>query len=246
MKIVPLTPFRDGDTFASLFGDAFSECKKLAPAELLERARMKKWFRKGNSLAQDVPFPKNLDGEALPHGAVLNFDKKPIILHTRRALIWWLRLRNVNIPGSYPMHSFQSDCGGEEPGLVDLVQRALDSNAACMTVEQVGNPNSPPSPKRLTESLTLALSNTYTTHRYSGWEPWILSRSRLTIRRGSLWTTQQTVRKLQRSSDNSRFNREVVMVIGVGVTMMMGEVRVVEAMMSVRCGGVHDARVLGV
>ena len=62
----------------------------------------------------------------------------------------------------------------------------------------------------------------------------------------SLWTTQQTVRKLQRSSDNSRFKRGVVMVIGVGMTMMMGEVRVVEAMMSVRCGGVHDARVLGV
>ena len=149
VKIVPLKSFCDGDTFASLFGDAFSECQKLSPAELLERARMTKWFRKGNSLAQDVPFPKNVDGEALPHGAVLNFDKKPIILHTRRALIWWLRLRNVNIPGSYPMHSFQSDCGGEEPGLVDLVQRTLDSNAACMTVEQAGNPNSPPSPKRL-------------------------------------------------------------------------------------------------
>lgn len=96
-----------------MFGDAFEECKKIAPAELLERARMKKWFRKGNTLTKDVPFPKNLDGEALPHGAVLNFDKKPIILHTRRALIWWLRLRNVNIPGSYPMHSFKSDCGAQ-------------------------------------------------------------------------------------------------------------------------------------
>ena len=136
-KIVPLRPFLDGDTFETLFQDAFSGANNLSPAELLTRVKMKKWFRHGKTLAKDVPYPKNIDGKHLPHGAVLNFEKTPIILHSRRALIWWLRLRNVNIPGTYPMESFENPAGGREPGLIDLVQKALETNVPCLTVEQV-------------------------------------------------------------------------------------------------------------
>ena len=141
-KIVPLTPFREEQTFESLFGSVFSHGNQMSPAELLTRARMSKWFRHGDSLLRDVPYPQE-NGKKLPHGAVLNFEKNPIASHTRRALIWWLRLRGVNLPGSYPMHPFPSPCGGEEPGLIELVERARTSNAPCMTVEQVGNSTNP-------------------------------------------------------------------------------------------------------
>ena len=65
----------------------------MSPLELKERATFKKWFRQGPKASlEDVPYPER-DGKKLPHGAILD-DAVPIQLHTRRAVIWWLRLRN--------------------------------------------------------------------------------------------------------------------------------------------------------
>ena len=43
----------------------------------------------------------------------------------------------MNVPGNYPLYSTTNAAGGKEPGLADLVQRALNTGAPCMTVEQV-------------------------------------------------------------------------------------------------------------
>ena len=149
VEIAPLTPFPQAavtanDPFEYTFGtDTFSMCNEdgtpMDHAQLLLHAKLEKWFREGtgNTLLQDVPHPRDKDGNQLPHGAVLKFDDIPIRMHPRKALVWWLRLRHVNVPGGYPMEPFQSPCGADEPGLVGLVQRALDVDAPCMSVEEV-------------------------------------------------------------------------------------------------------------
>ena len=105
---------------------------------LLENAKMEKWFRQGvGNILMDAPYPTDSTGNELPHGAVLDFEAVPPKLHPRRALIWWLRLRHVNVPGNYPMHEFLSDCGSKEPGLLQLVRRVRRQRAPCMTVEEV-------------------------------------------------------------------------------------------------------------
>jgi len=38
---------------------------------------------------------------------------------------------------NYPMEAFDNPAGGEEPGIATLVQKALDTDAAVMTLEQV-------------------------------------------------------------------------------------------------------------
>ena len=107
-------------------------------ATLLQHAKMQKWFRKGKpNILADVPYPTDDNDNELPHGAHLDFDTIPPHLHSRRALIWWLRLRKVNVPGNYPMMSFTSECGSQEPGLIQLVDRYRKKNAPCMTLEQV-------------------------------------------------------------------------------------------------------------
>ena len=85
----------------------------MSPAELLKYAQLQKWFRQGddNTLVQELPYPTDADGNSLPHGAVLDFEQVPVRLHSRRALVWWLRLRHVNIPMDYPLNCFTSECG---------------------------------------------------------------------------------------------------------------------------------------
>ena len=76
MKPFPTT---DGEPFKALFGEGTFTVTSLSKAELIDRVKVKKWFRTGDEvLYKDVPFPKNQDGEKLPHGAVLDFDQIPI------------------------------------------------------------------------------------------------------------------------------------------------------------------------
>ena len=77
---------------------------------VLACTQMRRWFREGdeNRLSlSNVPYPVDKDGNDLPHGSVLDFQQMPIALHPRTALVWWLRLRNVNVPMSYPMEPFE-------------------------------------------------------------------------------------------------------------------------------------------
>ena len=139
--IKPLTPFpKTTDSFNSMFGDGIFELS-LDVCEMKKCAEMRKWFREGtkNTLLLDVPYPTDQDGNPLPHGAVLNFHDVPIRAQPRSALIWWLRLRYVNVPGSYPMEPHPNACGSDEPGLFGLVTQALDAGPRCpiMTVEEV-------------------------------------------------------------------------------------------------------------
>ena len=46
-------------------------------------------------------------------------------------------MRYCNVPNSYPLEPFKTECGGEEPGLVTLVERALDEDPPVMTIDQV-------------------------------------------------------------------------------------------------------------
>ena len=111
----------------------------MSPPELAKRAKLETWFREGPKTSlRDLPHPRDDKNRKLPHGAKLD-RKLPIQLHSRKALIWWLRLRNMNIPGNYPLNSLENEHGGKEPGLVDLVRRVLNAkNAApCMTLEEV-------------------------------------------------------------------------------------------------------------
>ena len=112
----------------------------MSALELAKRAKLKKWFREGPKTSlRDIPYPLDDKNRRLPHGAQLDFKNLPVQLHSRRALIWWLRLRKMNIPGNYPLKSFDNEQGGKEPGLLDLVQlvREAKENAPCMTLEEV-------------------------------------------------------------------------------------------------------------
>ena len=107
------------DFFDRIFGKGTFSLA-MSPAKLLENAKLIQWFRSGpeNVLLAEVPYPTDGNGRSLPHGSVLDFSEVPITLHSRRALVWWLRLRHVNVPLDYPMGSFVSECGSTEPGLV--------------------------------------------------------------------------------------------------------------------------------
>ena len=98
--------------FKKKFGNLFD--LEMSPGELLQHAQLNKWFREGdeNHLVKEVPYPTDVDGNRLPHGAVLDFAQVPVELQSRRALVWWLRLRHVNIPMDYTSNSFTSECGG--------------------------------------------------------------------------------------------------------------------------------------
>ena len=110
MKLGTLSPLPVED-FKRKFGTAFD--LDMSTAELLQRAQLEKWFREGddNTLVEEVPYPTDADGNSLPHGAVLDFTQVPVEFHSRRALVWWLRLRHVNIPMDYPLNRFTSECG---------------------------------------------------------------------------------------------------------------------------------------
>ena len=107
----PLSPLSTED-FQRKFDTVFHI--DMSPAELLQHAQLEKWFREGddNTLVKEVAYPTDASGNSLPHGAVLDFSQVPVELQSRRALVWWLRLRHVNIPMDYPLNSFTSECGG--------------------------------------------------------------------------------------------------------------------------------------
>jgi len=111
VKLGTLSPLPVAD-FKRKFGTVFD--LEMSPTELLQRAQLEKWFREGddNTLVEEVPYPTNADGKRLPHGAVLDFAQVPVELQPRRTLVWWLRLRHVNVPMDYPSNSFMSECGG--------------------------------------------------------------------------------------------------------------------------------------
>ena len=77
-------------------------------SDLLDHVQLRKWFRKGkhNTLMKNVAYPKDGDGNELPYGAELD-PSAPIRCQPRQALIWWLTLRYVNVPNSYPMEKFK-------------------------------------------------------------------------------------------------------------------------------------------
>ena len=108
--VIPLTPFPATieDPFTHFFGDDTFELL-MDPCELLDYAKLKKWFREGteNQLMKNVPYPLDADKNPLPHGALLDFDNVPIKYQPRKALVWWARLRHINVPASYPMDPFE-------------------------------------------------------------------------------------------------------------------------------------------
>ena len=81
VRVVPMTPFPETSTtvtdpFEEMFGKGVFT---MGSSDLLECARMNKWFRQGDvNKLRDVPYPTNADGHELPHGSVLNFNKTPI------------------------------------------------------------------------------------------------------------------------------------------------------------------------
>ena len=66
-----------GDPFEEMFGrDTF----KMPPkSDLLDRAKVKVWFRQQHSVVlKDVDYPTNDANEKLPHGAKLDLENIPI------------------------------------------------------------------------------------------------------------------------------------------------------------------------
>ena len=69
----------DGDPFEQMFGSGTFKMPSFSKPDLLDRVKLKKWFRQGDEvLFKDVPYPVNDDGEKLPYGAVLDFKRVPI------------------------------------------------------------------------------------------------------------------------------------------------------------------------
>ena len=74
-----MTPFPESTTtFEKMFGKG-TFALNLVNSDLLDFAKVKKWFRQPDEvIGKDVPHPTNDDGEKLPHGAELDFERIPI------------------------------------------------------------------------------------------------------------------------------------------------------------------------
>ena len=89
VKVVPLTPFPESattstttttttDPFERMFGANTFTQTPMSSTDLLQHARMEKWFRRGDdNRVVDVPYPTK-GGKKLPHGALLDFNKVPV------------------------------------------------------------------------------------------------------------------------------------------------------------------------
>ena len=71
------------DPFEKIFGAGTFQTTALSSVDLYAGSRLEKWFRKGkdNVLLHEVPYPRDVDGNKLPYGAILDFDKVPIRLN---------------------------------------------------------------------------------------------------------------------------------------------------------------------
>ena len=91
VKLVPLTKFRETtaattssalhkDSFGKIFGAGTFQVKALSSVQLYAGSRLHKWFRQGekNVLVDKVPYPRDVDRNKLPYGAILDFDQVPI------------------------------------------------------------------------------------------------------------------------------------------------------------------------
>ena len=82
MSIVPLSTIPDTLVTTTdglgMFKEMFGCFAEMPSCDLLEGAQMTKWFRDNKDCTLDVPYPENDDGQQLPHGALLDFNKVPI------------------------------------------------------------------------------------------------------------------------------------------------------------------------
>ena len=97
-SLVPLHPFaRDGMTWTDIFADGWGEVIRtvegLSADDRKQEARFQTWAR-GEPL-KPVPYPTTTEGVKLCHGAVLNFNERPVHLHSAIALRRWLKSRNM-------------------------------------------------------------------------------------------------------------------------------------------------------
>ena len=84
-------------TWTHAFGDWGEDIMRTAGNTVTMRkaeAMFEVWGRDGQPL-KPVPFPTNASGARLPHGAVLDFEKRKVALHSDVALRRWLSARNV-------------------------------------------------------------------------------------------------------------------------------------------------------
>ena len=100
VELAPLNAHEAGATWLDLFPagwgrDIMAVKTGLSLADKKKEATFETWAR--GPAIEPVPNPKNSAGEALCHGAVLNFVERPVEMHSAIALRRWLKSRNMTV-----------------------------------------------------------------------------------------------------------------------------------------------------
>lgn len=96
-RVAPLNPFASGLTWNNFYpngwGDVIRTVEEMPARDRKNEVTLRTWGR-GEPI-QSVPYPTTAAGIQLCHGAWLNFDERPVHLHSAIALSRWLKSRNV-------------------------------------------------------------------------------------------------------------------------------------------------------
>lgn len=86
------------DMFADGWGLVIRTVEGMSVDDRKEEATFHTWAR-GQPI-QPAPYPTTAEGVQLCHGALLNFNERPVHLHSAIALRRWLKSRNM----TYSIH----------------------------------------------------------------------------------------------------------------------------------------------
>lgn len=95
----PLNPFQQDMTWLTCFPDGWGaeimQVVDMSDEDRKSEATFRTWAR-GPDIAL-VPYPTNEDGDKMCHGSILNFNERPVHLHSNVALQRWLKARNASV-----------------------------------------------------------------------------------------------------------------------------------------------------
>ena len=111
VEIQPLNAFADDvswtDVFREGWGEDINQTACMRAIARKKEATFKVWAR-GPPL-RPHPYPTDDAGVQYAHGAILDFEKRPVALHSDIALRRWLRSRNVS-HSEAKRHTYLGEC----------------------------------------------------------------------------------------------------------------------------------------